>query len=611
MHKNLVTNRISRVLLFSGPLVSLAISPFLSYDPINPIKNLVLCSLAFSIGAMLIRVRSEVVPRIGWPMLLILISLLGSLIAAMLLGDSSLFDQFWGVFGRNNGFLSYFSLIILFCGVLISGNRETYRLTLRALQVTSIPMTLYCLIQIAGKDPFPWSAFAAFGTLGNVNFLSAFFGLSVLTCVYFFTQSSSVINKLGLATLALVDIGIIWETDSIQGLMMIGAGFSLLTFFWIVRKSKVVAIAYIAFLSLTTYLVLLSFINKGPLASLIYQSSITYRGDYMAAGWNIALRNPITGVGLDSYGDWYRSVRGVVATFRTGYGRSSNAAHNVYLDMAANGGFLLFFAYSVFNLWILWSAIRALRKWSLNDSLLISLFTIWVVFQIQSMVSIAQIGVSIWGWLISGSLFAYASQLLRAEKALTDSTKHSKKPIKVTLDPASSILAFLGFSFGFFLAFLQFKVDADYRSYSQKGDLNGMVKVTQSPAASAHFFMNTQYLAITNNYPEIAKEVNSRLRARYPREIAGWIALINMTTSSEQERILAKQKIEEIDPYFFCLESNYRERMQETLVQLPTSQQRELAFAWGVSRGIYEVPDFSLMKLGQDYLNSRYDNFCS
>lgn len=611
MHKDLVTNRISRVLLFVGPLVSLAISPLLSYDPINPIKNLILCSLAFSILGMLIRIRSEIVPRIGWPMLLILISLLGSLMAAMLFSDSSLFDQFWGVFGRNNGFLSYFALITLFCGVLISSNRETYRLILRALQVTSIPMTFYCLIQIAGRDPFPWSAFAAFGTLGNVNFLSAFFGLSVLTCVYFFHQSTSIVNRLGLAALALVDIMIIWQTDSIQGLMMIAAGFSLLLFFWIMKKSRVVVIVYIAFLAFTSYLIIISFVNKGPLASLIYQSSITYRGDYMAAAWNIALRNPITGVGLDSYGDWYRSARGVVATFRTGYGRTTNVAHNVYLDMAANGGFILFFAYLILNLWILFSAIRALRRTSLNDSLLIYLFTIWVVFQIQSLVSIAQIGVSIWGWLVSGSLFGYASQVLRRDDSFAISTKNSKKPMKVTLDPASSILAFLGFSLGFFLAFLQFKADADYRSYAQKGDLNGMVKVTKNPATSAHFFMNAQYLAITNNYPEIARDVNFRLRARYPREISGWIGLINMTTSTEQERNMAKQKIEQIDPYFFCLESNYRERMQKVLTQLPASQQRELAFAWGVSRQVYETPNFSLLKLGQDYLNSKYDNFCS
>lgn len=277
MHKDLVTNRISRILLFAGPLVSLAISPLISYDPINPVKNIILCSLAFSILGLLIRIRTEIPPTIGWPMLAILIYFLGALLIAMIFSISSLYDQFWGVFGRNNGFLSYSALVVLFCGVLISNNRETYRLLLKALQVTSVPMTLYCLVQIIGKDPFPWSAFAAFGTLGNVNFLSAFFGLSVLTCFYFIQNSKSVVNKLGLMILSLVDIAIIWQTDSIQGLMMISAGCALLLFFWILNKSKVLVLSYVAFLVATFYFVLLSFVNKGPLASLIYQSSITYR----------------------------------------------------------------------------------------------------------------------------------------------------------------------------------------------------------------------------------------------------------------------------------------------------------------------------------------------
>jgi O-antigen ligase len=611
MHQDLVVNRMARMLLFVGPLTSLAISPLVSYDPINPIKNLIVCSFAFSILAMMFRIPKVALEKMGWPMIIVVFSFLGSLVTAMLFSGVGLADQFWGVFGRNNGFLSYLALVILFYVSVVVNSREISRLILLSLLITAIPMTIYCLIQIFGQDPFPWSSFAAFGTLGNVNFLSAFLGLSVIAYIYFFQESSTLWKKAGLATLVVANIGIIWQTDSIQGLMMIAAGLTLLVFFWVIRNARFLLIPYVVFLLAVLYFVVQSFLNKGPLAGLIYQPSITYRGDYMAAGWNIALSHPLTGVGLDSYGDWYRAARGVMSTFRTGYGRTTNVAHNVYLDMAANGGFPLFITFMALNIFILILTIKSLKKTKLQDFLLISLFTLWAVFQLQSLVSIAQIGVSIWGWLISGSLFGYSRLLLREDKSKVSELAKSKKPKKVTLDPASSILAFLGFSVGFVLAFLPFKADADYRGFSSRGDLVGMVEVTKNPASSAHFFVNAQYLALTNNYPDIAKELNSRLRARYPREFAGWTTVLTMQTSTEQDRIEAKLKLEEIDPLFFCFEVNYRELMQREILTLPKDQQRELAFSWGISKEVFERPDFSLMSLGQEYLNKRYDDFCA
>jgi len=611
MNFDLVINRISRTLIFIGPLVTLVISPIISYDPINSIKNLFVTSFAFSILGLLFRIRKEAFRKIGRFALLSVALFVISMVFVMLMSETQLTEQFYGVFGRNNGFLSYFSLALIFMGTLAVQNKETYRLILRSLQVTAIPMTIYCVIQILGYDPFAWSAFATFGTLGNVNFLSAFMGLAVLSTLYFLRETKSRISRVGLGILATTDIGIIWQTDSIQGLMMVLAGCALLLLFWAIKKSKFIAIPVFLLLSCLTYLVLQSFVNKGPLASLIYQPSITYRGDYMAAGWNIFLKHPLSGVGLDSYGDWYRAERGIVSTFRTGYGRTTNVSHNVYLDMAANGGILLFGSFLLLSLLVFFVGIKALRKTKFEDLLLIALFVIWIVFQFQAMISIAQIGISIWGWLISGSLLGYSKILLKTEDKDNSIKKVAKRPKKVTLDAASSIFAFVGFALGFTLAFLHFKVDVDYRSYSQKQDLTGMVEVTKNPVATSFFYVNTQYLALRSNYPEVAYEVNSRLRSKFPREIAGWFGLLNMPSATAQEKDLAKLSIKRLDPYFYCLEPNPALLMREKLLALPQAQQRELAFAWGADPMVYNQASFNLSMLGEGFLSQRFNDFCS
>lgn len=601
----------SRMLIFLGPLTSLAISPIVSYDPINPIKNLVVSSFAFCLLSLMIRLRGEVKVRVGKTALFFSSLFVFSLLAVMFLSKTALTEQFWGVFGRNNGFLNYFSLAVVFVAVIMIQSKEAYRLILRSLLLAAIPMTIYCIIQILGYDPFSWSAFATFGTLGNVNFLSAFMGLATVATLYFAQEAKSKILKVALVILALTDIAIIWQTDSIQGLMMVLAGSSLLILFWLIKRSKLITVFYLLSLATLTFFIFQSFLNKGPLAKLIYQPSITYRGDYMAAGWNMFLNHPIAGVGLDSYGDWYRAERGIVSTFRTGYGRTSNASHNVYIDMAANGGLLLFGTFVMINVLILSNALRALKLVKLEDKFLVYLLTIWIVFQIQAMVSIAQIGISIWGWLFSGALFGYSRLLLR-EDLETDSKRVSKtKPRKVTLDAASSVLAFMGFALGFLLAFLQFKVDADYRSSTQRQDLAGMVEVTKNPLASSFLFFNTQYIALTSNNTDIAYEINLRLRSKFPRELAGWFALWNIPNATPEERTLAKQKIMELDPFFFCLEPNYASLMKVKLLELPPSKQRELAFAWGADPKIFLGDSFNISALGEDYLLRRFAEFCS
>lgn len=611
MVSDLITNRISRLLIIAGPATTLAISPIVSFDPINPVKTLLVSAISFSILALLIRLGKETVQRVGISILVSVLAFLATLLIAMFASQTPLSEQFWGTFGRNNGLLSYFSLLILFLATVFTQSLETYRLILRSLQVTSIPMTVYCLIQIANLDPFSWSAFQAFGTLGNINFLSAFLGLSCLASMHFlFTDKSNSI-RVGTIILIIADLGIIWQTGSIQGLMIFSAGIAIWALILTLRKSKFLIAGCSLGLSILLFLVIQAFLNSGPLAKLIYQPSITYRGDYMAAGWNMALGHPLTGVGLDSYGDWYRAERGVLGAFRTGYGRTSNVAHNVYLDMAASGGFPLLITFLILNALVFLVTLRALKATKFQDNLLIIFSVIWVAFQIQSSVSIAQIGVTIWGWLLSGALIGYSRLILKGDSGKVALSRGFARPKKVTLDPASSILSFLGFCLGFTLAFLPFKLDIDYRSYSVRGDLNGMVSVTRNPTASVFFYTNTQFLALKNNYDDIARELNSRLRLKFPRDISGWLNVFAIPSSTPAELELAKQMVRELDPYFYCLEPNSESLISRDIFALPQGMQRELAAAWGVDRSTYEREDFALNELDPVFLSQKFVSFCA
>ena len=129
--------------------------------------------------------------------------------------------------------------------------------------------------------------------------------------------------------------------------MVFAAGSFLLLGIYGFSIVKNLAMRTLYFMSGGVLFLLTSFalFNKGPLAPLIYQISIQLRGDYMHAGWEMTTLNPFFGVGMDSYGDWYRQARGEITTLRGSAERISNSAHNIFLDISSNGGFPLLISY--------------------------------------------------------------------------------------------------------------------------------------------------------------------------------------------------------------------------------------------------------------------------
>jgi O-antigen ligase len=68
-------------------------------------------------------------------------------------------------------------------------------------------------------------------------------------------------------------------------------------------------IGYVIVVAIGGVFALLGALQIGPLTKYIYKTSVSLRGEYWQAGWNMGSDHPLTGVGFDTYGDWYRRVR--------------------------------------------------------------------------------------------------------------------------------------------------------------------------------------------------------------------------------------------------------------------------------------------------------------
>lgn len=544
--------RISNLLVLVGPLATLAISPWTNFDPINLIKMLVVSSIGWSILGIMLNKSFLKDAKFNDFFLVAIFSFILFLTTTLIFSGAPVTQQIWGQFGRSTGFLAYFSLAFISLGTSIVTDLDFYRKFILGMFLTVVPITIYCLIQIAGLDPIGWSSYAPFGTLGNINFLSAFFGISSVAFLgMLFGKDTSSNWKSVYSLFIVIDLVIVLTTGSIQGFMIFVAGAGIIGFFFIRVHPKLnfFIIPY-GILGILSFLVtLLGLSNIGPLAKYIFQPSVIYRTDYWHAGWKMTLNRPLFGVGLDSYGDWYRQVRGAISTNRTDPNRISNTAHSIFLDVSSNGGFPLLISYLSIVSVAFVIGIRKIRRFSNYNPYFVAIFSSWLAYQIQSLISINQIGVGIWGWVLTGAIIGYPEDSQQKADRVKVGNKNIKRRKSSTLNPLTGIMALLGFVLGFILAFIPLNADAKFKSANNRLDGVGLIAAVKSLGSTSFHAENAMNAFIKSNLGPQAKEVTDYLLSKYPRDFAGWGARAVLNSSTPEQKSEAIKKLKTLDPF--------------------------------------------------------------
>lgn len=585
--------RVLKLSLLSGPAVTLAVSPWFNYDPINLIKVLALSTLAFSIAGTLLGYRKLIIGRFTRKEWMVLLTFPACLLIPIFFADSNVSQQFWGVFGRNTGFLTYFSLWLLLIGVSSLRSFDTAEKIQLSLIWTAVPMTIYCLFQTFDLDPITWSSNNVFGTLGNINFLSAFFGLSSLVAlIYATSRKISLPMRLAIILMVIVDMAMVYRTDSIQGLMIFAIGVAAYFGFLISKSNRFRSFRVLYAFSTLAVSILGAFglLNKGPLRDYLYQVTNVYRADYMLAAIKMTEKFPLTGVGLDSYDNWYKRVRGFITTYRTAWNRTSNSAHNIFLDISSGGGLVLLAAYLAILIFAFRSGIKVLRQSTINDTWAISAFVLWLAYQAQSLISINQVGIGVWGWISSGLLIAMSKIEMNSQSnvSITPSSKKGERRKRSSRDinrhavkPIAAVLSLVAGLIGFMLAFFPLSADAAFRNAANKRDLNLMIASTEKPGSNSLELARALEAAYANKYFDLATSLSERLTKNYPSETFGWQIRTGLSTLTSEQRLEAKKMVNLWDPYFACLESEPINQILSWYRALPAVKKWELLRFWG------------------------------
>ena len=531
-------------------LATLLVTPKWSLDPINPIKMLAVTAIGFmGLGVLIANLKALKLRRYKAPLMLIG-AFMGWLLIVLVFSGGEKLQQIFGTNGRNTGLITYLSFSVLFIVSLVVSSAAFSSRFFVATLVVGVASLSYGVIQANGRDPIDWvnPYSPVFGFLGNPNFQSSLLG--ILGTVVFTQILSNAIKlqiKAAYLVYLFVTLYVINETDSQQGFLVLMIGSVIALGVYVNQRTKVLGYSFLGLTVIGFVAVLVGTLNKGPLASLLYKDSVTYRGDYWRAGWKMTVDNPIFGVGIDTYGDWYRRSRTVEATLRRGPDVISNAAHNVYLDLSAYGGFPLLSIYLALMLLVLFSAVKVIKRSPGFNVSFVGILAGWIAFQAQSIISINQIGLALWGWVLSGLIIGY--EINTRDGELIAEKKSGKVTTKaIQTSTATPVAIFVGLIVGVLIGCPPYLASAKYKGAVETGDPQTIQEAAYIWPVDPSRMVQVAITLDDNNIEDQGLLVAVDATLRFPENYTVWSTLYSMNKATDTQKTEALMQMKRLDP---------------------------------------------------------------
>ena len=541
------------VLVALVPLTFAIVTPWNNLDGTNPSKFLVLVSLGTTAFALTLfrLVTKSISKELDIFNLLTLISFF-LILVSLAFNRYTIDERLFGLYGRSLGAITFLTLFL----VMIASSffdPDRWKWMNLGLLLSLLLIGTYFAIQLSGFDIASWED--AYGgipssTLGNPNFVSSSLAIlsSPLIAGLLYKTRLPLPFRLGLFPIIAIICFLIWETQSLQGLLIIALiflGFSFIRFNEMLsnRLGKLVQalmISLMVAIPVVTFLIALGFAPQRGGATLIA------RTEYWRAAWNLILENPIFGKGFDSFGDWYWAYRDQLAVDRSP-GLFTDSTHNLLLELGVFGGLPLMIAYLGLQGMALRSALRVIVQ---SGNLHIkTLVLAWIGFNLQSAISPSSLALMALGFTLTGVVYGAGKDLALKEKGNQAREDANTRTIRMGLGARMviSTFALTIAGAGTYLGATPIVKDARFRDAIEQGDGQRMIDVSRQWPFNYQLSRQTAITLKANSYDDLAIELVRDLVEKNPYNLQGWRMLFDYSTAPT-ERSMALSMMRELDP---------------------------------------------------------------
>jgi len=178
----------------------------------------------------------------------------------------------------------------------------------------------------------------------------------------------------------------------------------------------------------------------------------------------------------------------------------------------------------------------------------------WTAYQAQSFISINQLGLAIWGWVLSGLIIGY--EINTRPKVTTNtppvSRKRQSNKVKVStqqLSSSTTIALFIGVIVGAIVAIPPYYTNATFFSALKSGDIKKMQSAAYLTPLDERRLLVVATILRDNKYEAEAIKMARDATARYPDSFDFWNLWAAIPTASPSDVIQAKEQLKRLDPF--------------------------------------------------------------
>jgi O-antigen ligase len=496
-------------------------------------------------------------------------------------GPAGIERTLWGTYSRANGAMSYLSIIFIAVTVLVSARLSNINRVFQILALALFINATYGYLQYSGNDFIDWENpyNPIIGTLGNPNFSASILGLTSLATVCYVTfASNSNYIKAALGILGLAGVILSYLTESIQGPLTFAAGLTiaLLGTLWIAKKRAIFYGLSGIVIAVGTFSIY-SMYGYGPLGATLIQGTLKLRFRYWQAAIEMMQNHPWLGVGVDSYGEYFRISKPLALILSNGPELMTNNAHSTPFQLGATLGIPFFLLYLGLQIYVIVRFVKAFRNPSDSAKPLLALFSVWVAFQLQSLISLDQLGLSIWGWVLGAAIIglSFESNAIVAPMLIKGPKKveRTKEVAPAFLKPSIAIGAVLGFM----IALVPIRADLAMKAametpWSQEDEASKQTRLANLTAAIKTLEHDPTYVsqAITEVYKMAKIDEGLALAkagaALHPESFDSQFMVVDMLEQNQlwKDAIPYRKRTSELDPMNWNVWMAYARDLENT-----------------------------------------------
>ena len=537
MKKTIKENNFN-ILCWSAVFITVAMTPWINSDSLIIPKLIALFCLALFFFPKILVLRSNLLIDYHGRLLFILVLLVViQMLIVIQVSSAPIEQQIFGRTGRGLGFITEVSLVIILVAAAQLISKGKIRILLLCLIVSCFVSSTYSVLQRFNLDIFDWTTRTngIIGTLGNPNFQSSFAAMAIIpTFVYFWGMKNRKIYSF-LFTVPLV--AIIYISESTQGYVTaVATGIFFGIIFFSFKNRNAFYALLVLFIG-AGFVSLAGMLNKGPLSTYLYKVSVQSRGDFFRTSVAIANDNPLFGVGLDSLGDYYLMYRDERTA--SSVGEFTDNSHNLFLNYATTGGYPLAILHALIVLLVLYGFFRLQKNIGVFDRDISAIFCSWFCYQLQSLISPANIPMLTWNALISGSIIGLAIRNTNEKISVNNEVKLQ------FIKPFSGFLLIIGIV----VTYPYFNVDRQQLTSARTGDANLALLAAKSYPESTLRYARIGQEFIKSNLPMPALDLARAAVKFNPNAPSAWGLVLVNSYAPKEERLKAQQELLRLDPF--------------------------------------------------------------